>query len=203
MATADALPRQPETSSIDVRVVKALSHPTRVQILNLLRERELVSPVQLAGELGIALGTVGYHVRRLEQLGFIELAKQTQKRGAVEHHYRVRTMLDQPAAGVTPRRRTKGRPPRRGEEACAAARDAQAVVATGGFDAVAAGGDVRVVTLDAAGRAELLAALEVLAGAIERIERESAKRLAAAADEAAAHACTAVSMLFEVDEDAG
>ncbi len=199
--TADALPRQPETSSIDARVVKALSHPTRVHILGLLRERELVSPVQLANELGLALGTVGYHVRRLEQLGFIELAKQTQKRGAVEHHYRVRTMLDPPQPSDAPKRRTKSRTQQRGAEACVIVRDAQAVVAAGGFDAVAARGDVCVVTLDASGRVELLAGLDALTAAIERIERSSKKRLAAAGAAAAPHICTAVSMLFEVDED--
>lgn len=202
MATADAIPRQPETSSIDARVVKALSHPTRVQILGMLRERELVSPVQLAGELGLALGTVGYHVRRLEQLGFIELAKRTQKRGAVEHHYRVRTMLDPPVSGDAPKWRKRSRAERRGADACAVARDAQAVVATGGFDAVAARGDVRVVTLDAKGRAELVAELDKLASAAARIEQASAKRLAAAGAAAEPHTCTAVSMLFEVDEDA-
>jgi DNA-binding transcriptional ArsR family regulator len=81
---------QLDAEPVDTRVVKALGHPTRVRILNVLRDRELASPVELSGELGVALGTVGYHVRRLEELGFIELARRTQRRGAVEHHYRAR-----------------------------------------------------------------------------------------------------------------
>ncbi len=111
------LPEPPD--AVDARVVKALSHPTRVRILELLQERELASPVELAGELGIPLGTVSYHVRRLEQLGFIELATRTQRRGAIEHHYRARAALD------TPRRRrarraaaADGSAPRRSPHGC-------------------------------------------------------------------------------------
>ena len=56
---------QPDVDAVDARVVKALGHPTRVRILNILRDRELASPVELSNELGVALGTIGYHVRRL------------------------------------------------------------------------------------------------------------------------------------------
>ncbi len=101
------LPLQEPPDAVDARVVKALSHPTRVRILELLQERELASPVELAGQLGIPLGTVSYHVRRLEQLGFIELATRTQRRGAIEHHYRARAALDMP-------RRRRARPRRGG-----------------------------------------------------------------------------------------
>ncbi len=97
--TAERRSALPDADVIDTRVVKALAHPTRVRILGVLRERELISPVELSHELGVPLGTVGYHVRRLEQLGFLELATRTQRRGAVEHHYRARAALDLPAAG--------------------------------------------------------------------------------------------------------
>src|SRR5215218_4084436 len=91
---------QLDADPVDARVVKALAHPTRVRILNVLRDRELASPVELSSELGVALGTIGYHVRRLESLGFIELAKRTQRRGAVEHHYRARRVLDEAEDGA-------------------------------------------------------------------------------------------------------
>ena len=203
MAAAEGLPRQPETASIDNRVVKALSHPTRVRILTLLRDREMVSPVKLANELGLALGTVGYHVRRLEALGFIELAKRTQRRGAVEHHYRARTMLEPPlrSAGTTAARR----PTSRGTEACTAAQEAQAAVARGGFDAVTARSDARVLTLDERGREQVHAALEALSATVAQVQQASAERLAAADTDLRPCACTAVMMLFDVelDDEAG
>ena len=191
--------RQPDTSTIDERVVKALGHPTRVRILGVLRSRELVSPVELADELDIPLGTVGYHVRRLEALGFIELAKRTQRRGAVEHHYRVRPVLDQPLPAAPPAR-SNGARQRTGAQAAAVIQAAQEVLPRGGFDAVAARSDRRMAALDARGRAELVAALEDWLAALERIERDSAQRLAATGAQAAKHACTAVVMVFEAAE---
>jgi DNA-binding transcriptional ArsR family regulator len=184
--------------AVDARVVKALAHPTRARILAVLRDRELASPVELSAELGIALGTVGYHVRRLESLGFIELAKRTQRRGAVEHHYRARAVLDEP-----PEERGNGVSCRgRGAEAVAVARAAQAALKRGGFDAVAARAARRVVVLDARGAAALGRALPRWQAAIERIARASADRLARA-DPPAAHRCLAVVMCFEAPPDDG
>jgi DNA-binding transcriptional ArsR family regulator len=175
---------------VDVRVVKALNHPTRVSILALLRRRELVSPVEVATELGLPLGTVGYHVRRLEQLGFIELAKQTRRRGAIEHHYRARPRLDAP--------RMASHPPSTGPDALAVqlVDDAQAALGQGGFDALAALAEQRVVTVDRRGCAQLHAELTRWQEAIRRIERGSERRLGA--DRAGAHACTAVVLLFDI-----
>lgn len=59
----------------------------RVRILGLLDERT-ASPNQVAGELGLSLGVVAYHVRTLAELGFLELVDRRQRRGAVEHYYR-------------------------------------------------------------------------------------------------------------------
>jgi DNA-binding transcriptional ArsR family regulator len=73
----------------DPRYVKALSHPLRVRILGVLEERT-ASPVELADLLGASLGVVSYHVRRLHQLGLLELKKETRRRGAIEHHYRAK-----------------------------------------------------------------------------------------------------------------
>ena len=186
---------QIEADPVDTRVVKALGHPTRVRILNVLRDRELASPVELSSELGIALGTIGYHVRRLESLGFIELARRTQRRGAVEHHYRARQVLDdaREAAGSRPAPPDVGR----GAEAVAVAREAQAALASGGFDPVLALADRRVLMLDARGAAELERAIGRWQRAVERIASASAKRLAGAG-EAAVHGCTAVVMRFEM-----
>jgi DNA-binding transcriptional ArsR family regulator len=185
---------QVDADPVDARVVKALGHPTRVHILNVLRDREMVSPVELSAELGIALGTVGYHVRRLEQLGFIELARRTQRRGAVEHHYRARQVLDEAVAAdavaVAP---TAGR----GAEAVAVAHLSQAALANGGFDALLAHADRRVLALDAHGHAELERLLARWQTAVERVTRASAKRLAHAT-QPPPRRCAAVLMCFEL-----
>jgi len=191
---------QPDAQHVDERVVKALGHPTRVRILNVLRDRELASPVELSQELGVPLGTVGYHVRRLEALGFIELARRTQRRGAVEHHYRARRVLDEaeaggadvaahPAAGC-------------GAEAVVLARGAQAALARGGFDAVAAHADWRVLSLDARGREQLAQLMREWERALARIARASATRIARVGEQPA-HRCTAAVMSFALPAGAG
>jgi DNA-binding transcriptional ArsR family regulator len=191
---------QPEADPVDTRVVKALGHPTRVRILNVLRDRELASPVELSAELGVPLGTVGYHVRRLEGLGFIELARRTQRRGAVEHHYRARQVLDDAAGSASTERPAAGR----GAEAVAVAGAARAALADGGFDAVLARADRRVLALDEPGRAELKRVVAQWEKTAERIARTSATRIARAGQQPA-HRCSAVVMCFELpaglDED--
>lgn len=187
---------QLDADTVDARVVKALSHPTRVRILNILRDRELASPVEIASELGLALGTVGYHVRRLETLGFIELAKRTQRRGAVEHHYRARAVLD-PTAGDGTTGAASLPSGEGGGQAAEIAQTAQETLAAGGFDAVAARVDARIVTLDARSHAALERALPRWHAAVERIARASAARLARA-KQPAVHRCTAVLMRFDV-----
>jgi len=72
---------------LDPRIVRALSHPIRHRVLLALNER-VASPKELAAELGEPLGNVSYHTRVLAQLGCIELVSTTQRRGALEHHYR-------------------------------------------------------------------------------------------------------------------
>jgi DNA-binding transcriptional ArsR family regulator len=69
---------------------RAVSHPIRVDIVRLLREGPL-SPARASERLGGApLGTVAYHFRTLERLGVIEVSRRTQRRGAIEHTYRLK-----------------------------------------------------------------------------------------------------------------
>jgi DNA-binding transcriptional ArsR family regulator len=78
---------KPRSDISDPRVIKALTHPLRVQILRALEERT-ASPSELADEIGAPLGNVSYHVRQLHSLGLIKLVKKTPRRGAIEHHYK-------------------------------------------------------------------------------------------------------------------
>lgn len=184
--------------AVDARVVKALSHPTRRRILELLQERELASPVELAGDLGMPLGTVSYHVRRLESLGFIELASRTQRRGAIEHHYRASASLDRPrrrrAAGVADGGSERAR------VAIEAVEDAQGALARGGFDTPSAGAYGRLLLLDARGATQASAAVRRSLASVERIGRASERRIEAARGRAEIATATAVCALFELGE---
>ncbi len=74
---------------IDQRLVRALAHPMRVEILQILNERE-ASPSDLAQMTKQRLGSVAYHTRVLEDCGCIELVGTAQRRGATEHYFRAK-----------------------------------------------------------------------------------------------------------------
>ncbi len=71
---------------VDQRLIKALGHPVRMRVLDILNAR-VASPSELAKELGEPLGNVAYHVKILEETGSIELVRTAPVRGALEHFY--------------------------------------------------------------------------------------------------------------------
>lgn len=79
------MPDRPE--AIDQRLVRALSHPLRVQILELLTDRA-ASPNWLSEQLDASLSHVAYHTRALDKYGCLVLVDTAQKRGATEHFYK-------------------------------------------------------------------------------------------------------------------
>jgi DNA-binding transcriptional ArsR family regulator len=80
-------PRRP--NRIDQRLVRALGHPLRVKILEVVQLRN-ASPSELTDLLSAPLGNVAYHVRVLEKCGCIEQVATARRRGAVEHYFRAR-----------------------------------------------------------------------------------------------------------------
>ncbi|MBS1886373.1 MAG: winged helix-turn-helix transcriptional regulator [Actinobacteria bacterium] len=74
---------------IDQRLVRALGHPLRVKILEVVQRRQ-ASPSELTEMLSAPLGNVAYHVRVLEKCGCIEQVATARRRGAVEHYFRAR-----------------------------------------------------------------------------------------------------------------
>ena len=78
----------PRPISIDQRLAKALSSPLRARALSLIAAG-VASPKAIAAELDLDVRGVAYHVRVLRKLGCIELAETQQRRGAIEHIYRV------------------------------------------------------------------------------------------------------------------
>jgi DNA-binding transcriptional ArsR family regulator len=75
---------------IDQRLIRALGHPLRVEILRVLGERS-GSPMALSKILGQPLGNVSYHVSVLAENDCIELIETRPARGAVEHIYRAKS----------------------------------------------------------------------------------------------------------------
>lgn len=74
-------------NGVDQRLVKALSHSLRAEILAILNER-MASPNELSKELDEGLSQVSYHVKVLKDFECIEMVKTEPRRGAVEHYYR-------------------------------------------------------------------------------------------------------------------
>lgn len=74
---------------VDQRLLKALAHPTRQLILDLLVEGPS-SPVRMMRRMdGVSLNLVSHHIKVLKELGCVELVETVKKRGATEHIYRV------------------------------------------------------------------------------------------------------------------
>jgi len=84
----------PETNShdgetIDQNLVRALGHPTRVQILEALQGRA-ASPTELARAFHESLGVVAYHTNALLEVDCIEQVRTRPRRGTIEHFYTAR-----------------------------------------------------------------------------------------------------------------
>lgn len=184
------------TNINDPRYVKALSHPLRVRILALLEE-EKSSPVQLSKRLGAPLGTVAYHVRTLHELGLLEDAGTTPRRGAVEHHYKAKPrpqISEQAWASASPV----------AKQALTDATLAQILefcrisAAAGGFDRGEAIVTRSALKLDEDGWRDLSEAFSKLLERMDQIEQRAADRLGDGTEDAPPPTnIGAVLMLFE------
>jgi DNA-binding transcriptional ArsR family regulator len=65
---------------------KALGHPARHRLVNVLRQRPATLR-QLATALGLAKGTVSYHLRVLREAGLVSLVGTRHVRGGTEEHF--------------------------------------------------------------------------------------------------------------------
>jgi DNA-binding transcriptional ArsR family regulator len=178
----------------DPRLVKALAHPLRVQILSTLEDR-VASPSDLATELGAPLGNVSYHVRTLADLGLVKLVKRRTRRGAVEHYYqaRGRAQVSNRAWAQVPGVVKRSMVAVALEQAVDAA---GAAAAAGGFDHEDSNLSRQSVTLDAKGFGEVSQAIARLHEDVAGIHERSAGRLEKAGDEGVVQAGL-VTMLFE------
>jgi DNA-binding transcriptional ArsR family regulator len=178
----------------DARLVKALAHPLRIQIMGVL-ERQDASPKEISAELGVPIANVSYHMRQLKSMGLVRIVKRTQRRGAIEHHYRadrkpqisdktwdeIPDMVKQAMTGAALEQTM---------------RQVKAGAEMGGFERPEAHLSRTQVTLDKKGWADLAVIYRKLLEEIDRVSGESTKRLEKSDHDGGASA-TAVLMLFE------
>ena len=186
---------KPATDISDPRVVKALNHPLRVEILRAIEE-DRASPVELSRRLKAPLGVVSYHVRVLADLGLIKLVKRTPRRGAVEHHYEAKApvLLDDNVWKALPKAARRARNAPLLEQAGNAVDQA---VRSGAFDADSAHLTLSTLALDERGQSELATELGKVSERVQKIAEASAKRLATAGGDGAKPETTLVLMSFD------
>jgi DNA-binding transcriptional ArsR family regulator len=192
---------KPQSDISDPRIIKALTHPLRIQILAALDERT-ASPSELADELEAPLGNVSYHVRQLAGLGLIKLVKRTPRRGAIEHHYKAvgrPQMADDAWAGTPATVKNAVLGAALGDLGSAVT----AAAAAGGFSRPDTHLTRTQVTVDERGWKDVDKELKATATRVQKIVGDSAKRLAKAGQDGE-QAATVVMMLFgNGDESAG
>jgi len=147
----------------------------RTRILGMLDER-VASPRQLSDELDAPLQNVSYHVRELAKLGLIKLVRTTQRRGAIEHHYRA------VAAPHVSDKAWSELPPIVRQRMTAAGlseifKQVDDAAAGGGFVADDAHLSRTQLVLDEKGRQELTKELEAMVGRVDRIQGQARERL--------------------------
>ena len=188
---------KPITDINDPRLVKAMAHPLRVEILSVLEQR-VASPRELADELEAPLGNVSYHVRTLSSLGLIKLVKKTPRRGAIEHYYeaRGRAVVSDKAWADVPdivKRALLG------ATLASVSEEVNAAASGGGFTREDMHLTTSKVAVDEQGWRELSKLLGETWSKIEKIQRESGKRLRDGGEEPINAGL--VSMLFERPEN--
>jgi DNA-binding transcriptional ArsR family regulator len=166
---------KPMSHVTDQKFVKAMAHPLRLRILGALEHRT-ASPSELASELDAPLGNVSYHVRQLHGLGLLKLVKETPRRGAVEHYYRLerRPSITEKAWASAP---DIVKEAMIGGVLARVAEQVNEAVGAGGFNRTEAHLSRLPMTFDSEGFAAAARELEGLVNRLKEIEEESRKRL--------------------------
>lgn len=86
-AVSDTGPAAPEPLVLQTPAhFKALGHPVRHRVVNVLRQRPATLG-QLASAMGLAKGTISFHVRVLRDAGLVRLAGTQHVRGGTEQYF--------------------------------------------------------------------------------------------------------------------
>jgi DNA-binding transcriptional ArsR family regulator len=79
---------------VDLRLIKAVGNPTRVDILNALIELGDSSPSKIARRLDhVSVNLVSHHIKVLRELGVVELVDEVRHGGRTERIYRATKRL--------------------------------------------------------------------------------------------------------------
>jgi DNA-binding transcriptional ArsR family regulator len=89
----DIEPESGLTFWTDAASLKILAHPLRQRAFN-EAVKAPVSAKELAQRLGVPLQRMSYHVRLLADAGLLRVVRRTQRRGAMETHYRAIATID-------------------------------------------------------------------------------------------------------------
>jgi DNA-binding transcriptional ArsR family regulator len=73
---------------MDHEMIRALSHPIRLEILETLQDR-VASPFEISAEIGESQGVVSYHAGTLVQCGYLELVHSKARRGGIENFFAI------------------------------------------------------------------------------------------------------------------
>jgi DNA-binding transcriptional ArsR family regulator len=184
------------TQPLNESLIKALAHPLRWRIVELLVERGEASPVELARELDQPLATVSHHVRVLRDSGSIELTRTEPRRGAVEHYYRavVPAFLDEKQWVELPLPLRRGI---MGQIIQRVVAEAAAAGSAGAFDAPASHVDRMIVELDDEGWHELS---ELLTGVLRQAQAIQGRSDERRGEDRAKRSVELSMLLFEVAE---
>ena len=148
----------PRARALDYALIAALSHPLRHHILQELNGR-VASPSDVAEALGAKVADVNYHIRKLLDLGLVELVRKEPRRGTLKHFYRAtaRALIDDEQLEHVPvsLRRTLF-----GGMIHEIWRDVSRSIEQGGWDRPDAHVSRTPLELDAEGHAEMIALLD-------------------------------------------
>jgi DNA-binding transcriptional ArsR family regulator len=188
-----------DTDIADSRIAKALAHPLRVRVLEILDEGE-ASPKEIAQRLGESLNTVSYHVNVLGDLGMIRLVRKTPRRGAIEHHYRAepRRKLTKLQWADLPKTVRKGV---MADASARVARAVEGVAAKGGFERPRSQLITTTLALDEAGWREASDELAATERRLRKIEQDARRRTKTAKDGDHTIEAGVAMMFFDVSGD--
>jgi DNA-binding transcriptional ArsR family regulator len=181
----------------DTAMIKAISHPLRVKIIELLDDGD-ASPNELATQLGEGVTNIAYHVRTLSDLGIIKLVRTAPRRGATEHWYELvaRPAIPEALWGNLPAALQDSL---LGTTLHEIGRDVERAAASGGFDDEEMHLSRVPMVLDRTGWSQIAEVLQRALDEVLAIEKETTERLKKTKN-AEAIGARSVIMLFETPQ---
>ncbi len=77
-----------QIARMDHELVRALSNPIRLEILELLQQR-IASPAEISMEIGHPPSVISYHATTLVRCGCLELVTSRPRRGGIENFFAI------------------------------------------------------------------------------------------------------------------